>query len=112
MPKVFVTQLPSRLEEGAWVPSVDVTPAKEHGDLVFLLPPGMNQPTAETVVPQLQAKLTDFSAEDFLLPMGDPVVMAAAAAILGAQISGFKMLKWDRHTKRYNVYRVDLVPQN
>lgn len=107
MPKVFVTQLPSRIEDGAWVPSVDISPAKEFGDLVFVLPPGLNHPTAETIMPQLHSKLFTFTPEDYLLPMGDPVVMAAAAAWLGSRMEAFKMLKWDRITRRYNVFTID-----
>lgn len=110
MPRVFVTQLPSRLEDGVWVPSVDVSPAKEFGELVFVIPPGLNHPTADTVIQQLRDRLHDFnSVEDFLLPMGDPVIMAAASALLGRRTSWFRLLKWDRITRRYNVFEIETL---
>lgn len=107
MPRVFITQLPSRMEGGAWVPTVDIAPAREHGEPVFLVPPGMNQPTMDGVVEQLRRKLNDFTQADFILPMGDPVLMVTAAAILGARFNYFNMLKWDRHARRYFVYAID-----
>lgn len=111
MPRVFITQLPSRMEGGGWVPTVDVTPAKEHGDLLFMIPPGMNQPTGQGTIEQLRSKLRDFGAEDFLLPMGDPILMVAASAMLGARGEMFKVLKWDRQTRRYQVYVVHVDQQ-
>lgn len=105
-PRVFVTQLPTRQEGGAWVPSVDISPASEHGAVLFLIPPGMNFPAeaAQMALDQVSRGLLDFSAKDFLLPMGDPILMASAAACLGARRAPFKVLKWDRHTRRYTVY--------
>lgn len=109
MPRVFITQLPSRIEAGQWVPSVDVSPAREHGELVFMVPHGINFPSADMVMTQITENLLDFNEEiDCLLPMGDPVVMACAAAILGARMNSFKMLKWDRQSRCYIPYRVTL----
>jgi hypothetical protein len=107
--KVYITQLPARREGNAWVPTVDVTPAREFGELIYLIPHGMNFPEAEMVEPQLVAGLANFKAEDYLLPMGDPVVMAAAGAVLGALRKPFKLLKWDRIAKRYQVYNLNPV---
>jgi len=104
MSKVYVTQLPTRRENNGWVPTVDITPAREFGEIVYLMPPGMNFPDAEMVESQLESSLAHFAAEDFLLPMGDPIVMVVAAALLGAERVPFKVLKWDRITKRYQVY--------
>lgn len=107
MPKVFITQLPSRLEQGSWVPTVDVSPAKEHGELVFLVPPGLNAPTMDGVVDQLRRKLATFSDGDALLPLGDPILMATACAILGARQQTFRVLKWDRPSRRYYAFSID-----
>lgn len=103
---VFVTQLPSRYEDGSWVPSVDVSPAKDFGELVFIIPPGFNHPSIETALPQLLAKLEEFTEHDYLLPMGDPLLMSAASAILGSRFQAFKMLKWDRLTRKYNPFNI------
>jgi hypothetical protein len=103
-PRVFVTQLPTRYEGGAWVPTVDITPAREHGEVLYMIPPGFNLPDASLAMQQVQERLKDFTPKDYLLPMGDPIVMAAAAAVLGARRAPFKVLKWDRPARRYMVY--------
>ena len=107
---VFITQLSSRLEHGSWVPSVDVTPAREFGELHFMIPAGVNFPEARMAEAQLWAQLDVApgfrNVQDFLLPMGDPVVMAAAIARLGARREPFRILKWDRFEKRYVAFTI------
>lgn len=106
--RVLVTQLPSRREGDAWVPTVDITPASKHGEVEILLPMGMNFPSAEMIKEQLYPKLIAFDrSRDILLPMGDPIVMAVACAILGSHLGGFEMLKWDRHDRAYSVFSID-----
>lgn len=108
--RVFITQLPTRREGDAWVPTVDIKPAEEHGELLFLIPPGHNFPNADMIQEQLGPKLASFGAADSLLAIGDPVVMTVAAAILGARREPFTLLKWDRITKRYHTYKIDPAP--
>lgn len=109
MGTVYVTQIPHRKEDGKWIHTVDVSPALEHGELKVLLPPGMNFYAAAPVVQQMRADLREFDPEvDALLPMGDPLVMAAAAALLGRRLERFTMLKWDRITRTYLKFNVEL----
>lgn len=118
-PVVFVTQMPSRRStpedqgrgvlQGVWVPTVDLSPATEFGEIRVMLPPGMNFHASVPVIQQLREALLDFRADiDYFLPMGDPLVMAAGAAIIARRESSFKMLKWDRFTKCYHCYEVKL----
>lgn len=105
--RVFVTQLPSRRENDAWVPTVNIDAAREHGVIHCILPMGMNYPEADAVCRMLRERLEGFTNEDCLLAIGDPVVMAAAAAILGARGRGFKLLKWDKFSKRYSIFQIN-----
>ena len=106
--RVLVTQLPSRREGDSWVPSIDISPAQKWGEIKILLPMGMNFPTADLVREQLYSALEVFDRErDILLPMGDPIVQAFACAMLGAHFGQFRMLKWDRHDKAYNVFEIN-----
>jgi len=106
-PVVYITQLSTRREGSAWVPTVDITPAKEFGDLVYLLPSGMNYPSLGEVLPVLQAGLAKFRhSQDMVLPMGDPTVIMAVGAILGAAGDSFKLLKWDRKSHRYFIQEI------
>lgn len=107
---VYVTQVPSRIDKDRkWIPTVDLAPAATYGELKILLPSGMNFHAAAPAVEQMRADLRAFRpTEDYFLPLGDPLVMAAAAAILGRTQSHFKMLKWDRRAHCYHEYTVEL----
>lgn len=106
---VFVTQIPARLEGGGWVPIMDISPAADFGEVKVMLPSGLNFHAAAPVVQQLREHLREFrSDKDFLLPLGDPLVMAAAAAVIARRLPNFRMLKWDRFTRSYHPYVVQL----
>lgn len=107
---VYVTQIPARRDGDAWVPIVNLTPVGEYGEINTLLPSGMNYPEAGSILAQIVPKLEAFRPDrDYLLPLGDPMVMAAAAAVLGARHSTFRLLKWDRIHKRYFVFTFQLA---
>lgn len=106
---VYVVQVPTRRENGAWIPTVDLSSVTDHGRMEVLLPSGMNYVESSAVLAQLRPKLDGFDEEnDYLLPVGDPVAMAAAAALLGARCKRFRMLKWDRIHKRYFIFTITL----
>lgn len=107
---IYITQLPSRRnpESGAYVPTVDVTPAKLFGDLRFIFPPGMNVQDMRAAAETMKVALRDFDpASDYLLPMGDPALMVLAAAQLGSRWVDFKILKWDRHSGAYFTHKIE-----
>jgi hypothetical protein len=90
------------MENGAWIPTIDVSPASQLGELKVLLPSGFNYPTADEVVPQLKNALRDFDPDnDYLLSVGDPLVIAAASALIAYEHDYFRLLKWDRQQRRY-----------
>lgn len=103
--KVYVTQIPSRMEGGAWVPKVDITPARKFGAIEIMMPAGYFY-VDERSFGKLNVALADFKTGDFLLPMGDPVLMTVAAAILGSRREPFNVLKWDRKSSEYYVYQI------
>ena len=111
MSTVYCTQIPSRLENGQWAPTVDINPAKEHGNVLIMFPAGMNYPS---ISPEMESQLKDMADDfnpdtDHFMPLGDPLLMVAAAAALGSR-GNFRMLKWDRHQRRYYSYEVK-VPE-
>lgn len=106
---VYVTQIPARLEGRKWVPIIDISPAAQFGEIKVCLPSGMNFHAPVPVVRQLREELREFNGEsDYFLPLGDPLVMAVAAAMIGRREGKFRMLKWDRVMKHYLVYEVEL----
>lgn len=104
MAKVYVTQIPHRKDEatGSFTPTVNISPASEYGEVVVMMPPRAAFFATRDLVDQLEEKLKDYDYEagDCLVTLGDPVVAAAAAAILGRK-GRFTVLKWDRQLGRY-----------
>lgn len=105
MPKVFVTQIPNRRdkETGALVPSINIGPAAEHGDVVVMMPAQASFFATGDLIEQIGNHLCAYNYEDgdAVVALGDPSVIAAAFAYLGAKFGRFTVLKWDRQLGKY-----------
>jgi hypothetical protein len=112
MSRVFVVQRPAYFDRDrkGWVNKYDLTPAAVHGELVFLLRPGnIFRDRLDSAIERLEEVLADFSAEDFLLPTGDPVGIAAASHIAARNSGGIlKVLKYDRMGGEYFPFVIDM----
>lgn len=111
-PKVFVTQIPSRRDERTkmWVPTVNISSAEEFGKVETLLPPGSQFFAAAETTRLIKQRLheLDYQRGDFLLPMGNPVIMAVASAIAARRSNGcLNVLVWDKRSARYVAYELD-----
>lgn len=104
-PKVFITQVPHRRDKDtdAFVPTVNIAPAAEHGEITIMMPPRASFYATADLTRQLRDALRDYDAEagDSLVVLGDPAVIAVACAILGKEHGHFIILKWDRNIGRY-----------
>lgn len=103
MPKVFVTQVPHRRVDGKFVPTVNIAPAAEHGEVTVMMPPNASFYATRDLRSQMWDQLREYNFEegDALIALGDPSIIAVACAILGKQWGQFKLLKWDRNVGRY-----------
>lgn len=112
MAKVFITQIPHRRDPNTnqLVPSVNIGPAHEHGDVVVMLPPQASFYATADLIEQVGVHLEAYSFDDgdALIAMGDPSVIAASCAYLGARFGRFSVLKWDRQLGRYLKVTVDV----
>jgi len=112
MSRVFIVQRPAQYDrtKGGWVNKYDLSPASEHGELVFLLRPGnIFKAKLADALERLERELKDFSSEDHLLAVGDPVAIAAAVMVASRASGGtVSLLKFDRLTGRYDPYRISL----
>jgi hypothetical protein len=111
-PKVFVTQVPSRRDHGSglWVPTVNISPAEQYGEVVTLLPPGSQFFAAAEMTRLIKQRLhdLDYQSGDYLLPMGNPVIMAVASAVAARRTNGcLNVLVWDKQTSSYVSYELD-----
>lgn len=104
--RVFVVNEPSK-DDGSR--TMDISPASDHGELVFLCPAGNPPLDLRPMVDQMKNLLKDFSSEDFLLPVGHPMLIAVAGA-LAARASGgrIKMLLWKGRDSCYRPVVADL----
>lgn len=103
---------------GVWIPTMDVAPAKEFGELVVLLPSGLSFLNMDEILPTMEGKLDGFDFHnDFLLPLADPVTMIAAAlTVANAIYQGnvreeqvhMNVLRWDRRQARYFATKIPL----
>jgi hypothetical protein len=110
--RVFITQNPMRRNVyNELVYKYDLTAAREFGTLDVLLPSGPVLISPQLSVAQMRAKLRDFKPNDWLLCLGDPVVIAAASAII-AEVNGgiVPVLVWDRQVKKYLSIVIDIHP--
>lgn len=113
MPRVFVPQVPSRFDTdmNQWVPMVDISPANKYGDIFVMLPPEASRLRPANLVKQLRAAMQDYSENDFILAIGDPVCIAIVAALANRACSPMRMLKWDHRMRDYTLSSIDINEQ-
>lgn len=87
---------------GRLKPKFDFTPAEEFGELEFLLKPGASPFDIEPALRQLHERLADFSDDDWLICVGNPALLAAAAGIAAFNNGGnVNLLQWSGAKRRY-----------
>lgn len=104
MSKVYVPQLPSRYDAATrlWVPSINIDDAKKFGDVVVMLPPNANRLHISPLVVALREQMRHYTKDDWVVAVGDPSLIAAAACIAGKSTGGvIRLLKWDRQSAQY-----------
>lgn len=90
-------------------PVMDFRRALEYGELVICLPAGRVSLTPGPTIDTLKEKLRDFSDDDYLLPVGNPGLIAVAGAIASENNRGkFKVLVWDKDSRQYIKVDYDL----
>lgn len=98
-PKVYVTQATPH----------DLTPASKFGELSVLLKSTRDHSHAtREMLQQFHEGLRDFSDQDFLILVGDPVAMTIAVNVAAEVNEGrVKLLKWSRKYTDYVPIEVD-----
>lgn len=76
--------------------------ATNFGDLEFLLPPQTNLMfSTEKTLNTIKSGLDDFTEEDYLLLIGDPVSIGIATHYAAKKTDVVKFLKWDNREYTY-----------
>ena len=84
--------------------------ATEFGDLKFILSPRENiMFETRDVVDQIHSKLENFSDEDYLLLIGDPIAIGIATHYAALNNDSYvRFLKWDNREYKYYAVEVEL----
>lgn len=103
MSKVYIPMVPSKFDTGTklWIPSINLEPAKQHGELVVMLQPNSNRLHTTPLIGAIRDRMEDYGPEDWLVAVGDPSILAAAAVIAHRKAGVLRILKWDRITSAY-----------
>ena len=90
--------------------NINILSASDFGYLVICLP-NRDQAIFSTApyTQKMKKNLQDFRKEDYLLAVGDPVIIGISTAIVSEVTAGqFNMLKWDKREYRYYPLEVDM----
>ena len=114
---VFVPQVPSTYDHdrGKWHPRINVRNASPYGEVVELVPPHevhavmVTQPTLR----RLRRELKDFGDGDYVLPVGDPTLVALTVAVALEMNRGrAKLLRWSRERREYDVVELAMYGES
>ena len=102
MAKVFLTQQQHH----------DTSQAKTFGEIVTVYPPS-TQVYGDTphFVDVARRFLRNADEDDFILPLGDPVLGAILTMVMCEKFGIVNILKFDRKTKSYSSYSIDIEGQ-
>jgi hypothetical protein len=105
MAKVFIPQLPTRYDKamGIRVPSIDVNPASQFGDLVPLF--GLDVPHDETLF-SIRTNANQIGADDYILAVGDVTLLALTIAYTLIRHGRATVLRWSNDAKEYRVEEI------
>jgi len=90
MSRVFVVQNQHRWDQRtqSFVPKYDISSAHQFGDLVELLSPTAAPFNSSPILEELRAKLRDFCDDDYVVCIGNPLLLAWAFAIAADPTAG------------------------
>lgn len=111
MAVVYIVQKQMRYDPAkrGLVPRFNLEPARQYGDLKFLLDSQATPLSPDTTVACLQERLREFSENDYLLLVGNPCLMGWACAMAAEKAGGvLQLLQWHSAEKRYIPVRAEL----
>lgn len=113
---VYVVQEHRRYDRdtGGYIPVHDLSPARQYGELKFLLNPTAGPWQSESIIRDLREGLRDFTPDDYLLMVGNPVLCSWATAIAADIVydtgQPLKFLQWNGKDHQYVPLAANLFP--
>lgn len=109
MPKVYCVTEPVTYRDGEPKQLFDITPATKFGDIEILAKHNHNMFASAPMIRYFRDKLANFSDDDYILPVGDPVIIGAVTAVAASMNQGrVKLLKWDKRERKYLPISIDI----
>lgn len=106
---VYVVQRATYRQGNVLKDKYDLSPAETFGPLVELLEPNTKPFNTEPIIDQLYEKLDSFSDDDFLICIGNPILLSLAVSVAVDINDGrVKLLQWNGHKKTYVPVDADL----
>jgi len=109
---VYVVQNQHRLDASTQrlVPAFDLRPAERFGRLVYLLGPGANPfGDLDAMVDDMRRILFGYTDKDYLLLVGNPVLIGCAVSVASSSGSGkVNLLQWSGKRRCYLPISVNL----
>lgn len=93
-------------------PRLDYSPAYRWGDkLVAIFPPGSGQITLspQAALANARTKLRTMTRDDYLILVGDPVMIGLCVAVAAEMIGRVRLLRWDKRSLSYTPVEVDFI---
>jgi hypothetical protein len=81
-------------------------PAKRFGEIHVCVEGHINPQDYDLALSELRSKMSDARSGDFLLPVGSPMLIAAAAVEMARRTGCLRILQWDKFSKSYEVMEV------
>lgn len=104
--RVFVVHLPTgRDDNGRVVPTMNLTPAADFGEVLFILPASHNpfsDPAATMSLILAFLEHEGFSDKDYLLLVGNPILIGYTCIAAASFVSEtLRVLQWNRASRTY-----------
>lgn len=81
----------------------NLKPAYKYGEVIHLVQAGLQPDDLSSVLPRMRQLLADFTAEDYIVPIGHPILIGWATAIAASKTGGkAKLLYWNNNTHAYD----------
>lgn len=98
---VIQKQMHFDADKGELVPRFDLSSAEQFGQIEYLLSPGAKPEKVDLLVKELKVKLKNFSEDDYLLLVGNPILIGIASAIASSNCGTINFLQWFGKTQSY-----------
>lgn len=89
-------------------PRFDLTPAEEYGNIEYLLSPSAAPFKPDSVIADLVEGLRHFTKDDYLLLVGNPILIGLTAAIASEKSDIIQFLQWSGKDQKYISVKADL----